>query len=261
MKAAVVQMEVAPFRPELNLHRAGQLVDDAARRGASVVLLPELFATGYTYSDRILTSAEPLDGPTVSWIRDRARDRGIHLAGTVLEADGPRIFDTLIWADPSGAIQTRRKADPALFENIYFRRGQLPGVLSIETPGGPRRVGVLISWEMRRRRFVDRLRGQVDLLAIPAAWPSTQGTTMALPWMGERLDRVPRAMPPWIARALGVPVLLANQSGPFETRIPPSAALFRSGFLGRSAIIGSDGSPLVQLGRCEEGIGLADIGV
>ena len=69
---AAVQMDANPAPTTGRLARAERLVTSTAASGAQLTVLPELFNTGYAYSDANHSRVEPLDGPTANWMRDTA---------------------------------------------------------------------------------------------------------------------------------------------------------------------------------------------
>ena len=76
---AAVQMACELGNIDGNLRRAGAFVEQAALRGAKLVLLPELTPGGYTLTERIWETAEPFDGPSTRWLRSTAARLGIYL--------------------------------------------------------------------------------------------------------------------------------------------------------------------------------------
>ena len=68
---------------EANLARALPLVEDGARRGARLILLPEFLPTGYIYTSAIWDAAEPREGPTVEWLKQHTRR-----LSTIADSDG-----------------------------------------------------------------------------------------------------------------------------------------------------------------------------
>ncbi|MDY7042359.1 MAG: nitrilase-related carbon-nitrogen hydrolase, partial [Chloroflexota bacterium] len=81
IKVAAVQMDANPTPTADRLARAHRLVVRAAQAGAQLVVLPELFNTGYAYTHENHLLAEPLDGPTATWIKETAAGLKVHLAG------------------------------------------------------------------------------------------------------------------------------------------------------------------------------------
>jgi predicted amidohydrolase len=67
---------------------------------AEVVVLPEMFSTGFSMRPAAL--AEPMDGPTVNWMREIAARRKIILTGSVIIGEEGRYYNRLIWMLPTG---------------------------------------------------------------------------------------------------------------------------------------------------------------
>jgi predicted amidohydrolase len=81
-------MDATPAPTQARLVRATRPAEQATAAGAQLVVLPELFNTGYEYSDRNHARAETAHGPTLTWMRQTAARLGVHLAGSLLLLDG-----------------------------------------------------------------------------------------------------------------------------------------------------------------------------
>jgi len=84
LKIAAIQMDANPAPTGERLERAERLVIAAAQSGAQLVVLPELFNTGYAYAESNYRRAELPDGPTVTWLREMAARLNVHLAGSLM---------------------------------------------------------------------------------------------------------------------------------------------------------------------------------
>ena len=83
-----VQMDCQPGQVQANLSHATTLVEEAARRGAGLVLLPELMPSGYLLTEEIWDFAEAGDGQTVRWLTELAGRLGIYVGTSFLEVEG-----------------------------------------------------------------------------------------------------------------------------------------------------------------------------
>lgn len=104
--AAAIQMN-SGAGVAANIAVAERLVRTAADQGAEVVLLPEKFNL-LGNSDDYFAGAEPLDGPTVTWARELARELAIDLvAGSIVErvAGREKLANTCVHAGPDGEIK------------------------------------------------------------------------------------------------------------------------------------------------------------
>lgn len=67
---------------------------------AEVVVLPEMFSTGFTMKPEFF--AESMDGPTVSWMRRIAADKRVIVTGSLIIREGDDYFNRMVWMQPNG---------------------------------------------------------------------------------------------------------------------------------------------------------------
>jgi len=87
-----------------NLASAERLIDEAARLGAQMVGLPEMFNFLAT-DEQMADGAEPIDGPTAQFLRTKAQQHGIYLHGGSIPTVIPgneRVYNTTLVFDPAG---------------------------------------------------------------------------------------------------------------------------------------------------------------
>jgi predicted amidohydrolase len=181
--AAAVQMSSGPAR-DANVARAHALVTEAARRGARLVVLPEVFAWRGLRADEP-GAAEPIPGPTTDGLAALARELAITLcAGSLLERvpGEPRAFNTSCVFDPSGTMIARyRKVhlfDVDLPGRVSVRESdtRAPGdlVVTARTPLGT--LGLSICYDLRFPELYRRLvRAGADVLLVPSAFTFPTG--------------------------------------------------------------------------------------
>ena len=74
-KACIVQTTSLPYDKQANLDRALRAMETAAGQGASLILFPEMFLTGYLIKDKLSELAESLeDGPALTVLRRKAQE-------------------------------------------------------------------------------------------------------------------------------------------------------------------------------------------
>jgi predicted amidohydrolase len=66
----------------------------------NIVVLPEMFSTGFTMKPEVL--AEKMDGETIAWMRNIAREKGIILAGSLSIEEEGEYYNRFIWMLPNG---------------------------------------------------------------------------------------------------------------------------------------------------------------
>jgi predicted amidohydrolase len=121
IKIAVVQLNAAPVPVAEKLARADVFIAQSAAQGAQLVILPEVFNTGYEYHDENYLQAESFAGATTTWMKKTAAHYGIHLAGSFLRKEGGEIFNTLLLVSPGGETWHYDKNYPWVWEHAYFR--------------------------------------------------------------------------------------------------------------------------------------------
>lgn len=235
-----------------NLRRATQLVEDAARQGATLVLLPELMPGGYTLTERIWDTAEPLHGPTHHWLSALCRRLGLYIGTTFLEADGDDFYNTFILVDPKGDLAGRvRKSPPASFEAYFFRAGSDPHWF--DTPLG--RIGVGICFENALyERYLELYAADIDLYLRPFSGASFEAKFPVRECDVEVLNGALRDGTVETALTMGIPVVMSNKVGRLVTTLPAGFPPQDVIFPGFSAIADSDGSLVGQITTDREGV-------
>jgi deaminated glutathione amidase len=185
--AAVVQM-TSTADVERNLAAAERLVDEAARRGARLVALPENFA--YLRSEgEPVPEAQSLESEDSSpWVQ-RLAAQARRLQVTVLLGSLPekvpgetRVYNTSVLLGPDGRRLARYRKihlfdiDVPGLEHLKESRAVLPGSEAVvaETPCGP--LGLSICYDLRFPELYRRLTRQgARMLAVPSAFTDRTG--------------------------------------------------------------------------------------
>ncbi len=148
----LVQMHCSPD-PDDNLSRAIAHIRDAARQGAQVVCLPELFRTQYFCQREdaaLFDLAESIPGPTTDALAKVALELKIAIVASIFERRAPGVYhNTAALVGSDGSLKgIYRKMhipdDPLYYEKFYFTPGDL-GFKAFDSGFG--KVGTLICWD------------------------------------------------------------------------------------------------------------------
>ena len=139
-----------------NLQRVLDLI---ARRqpGTDLIVFPETTVSGFLNRHNVAQFAEPLDGPSLTRVRDAAREAGVGVAIGLSERDGERFYNTTVLIDERGEIVLRYRkthlwaSDVGVYEagdrfEVCRFRGLMVGLLicyDIEFPETARAVASL----------------------------------------------------------------------------------------------------------------------
>jgi predicted amidohydrolase len=176
--AAAVQLTSTADRAA-NLANALALVDEAARRGARFVGLPE--NTDFMGPEREkLAGAEPLDGPTFTAFARKAAERKIWLlAGSIAErSETPgKVHNTSVLYGPDGGrLAVYRKIhlfDVDIPDGARYRESELvaPGTAPVVADTGFARVGMTVCYDLRFPELYRALAfAGAEVLVVPAAF-------------------------------------------------------------------------------------------
>ena len=139
--------------PEENMDAAVAHVREAAKQGAQVICLPELFQTQYfcqRQDPALFDLAEPIPGPATERLSAVARELKIALVASLFEKRAPGVYhNTAAILDADGALRGKYRKmhipdDPLYYEKYYFTPGDL-GYQAFDT--APGRFGTLICWD------------------------------------------------------------------------------------------------------------------
>ncbi|MFP5277937.1 MAG: carbon-nitrogen hydrolase [Acidobacteriota bacterium] len=149
---ALVQMRMGPD-PEANFTAALDRIREAARGGAQIVCLPELFRTQYFCQREELALfdlAEPIPGPSTERLSALARELRVSIVASLFERRAPGLYhNTAVTLDAQGKLASvYRKMhipdDPLYYEKYYFTPGDM-GFRAVDLEVG--RVGTLVCWD------------------------------------------------------------------------------------------------------------------
>jgi omega-amidase len=221
---SLAQMDIVLGDVRANLDKAASYVAEAARRGSDIILLPELFTTGYDLPRAHELAVPNLEHGAAAYIADLARRHRIWIAASLLalNASGRPANTGAFWS-PEGTIAgVYRKIH--LFRMMDEDRHLTAGdsIIPVDLPWGV--SGLAICYDLRfpelfRRYALDGAR----IVFVPAEWPAPRIEHWRI------LCR---------ARAVENQMVIAACN-----RVGDDG---QNTFGGRSAVIGPGGDPLIE---------------
>jgi len=210
VKVALAQLDPAVGDKARNLKKLEKAVAGAK---ADLLLVGELFLTGYMARDAFAQLAEPLDGPSVRAVQASAAEHGTHVLFGMPEREvgTQRLFNAAVLVAPDGKVAAYRKVYPANFgpfeEGLYFARGD--DLTIVDTKIG--RIALLICYdsffpELAKAYAIEG----AQLLAIVSASPAT-----SKPFFDKILPAraIENAMPLVYANLVGTELNIVFQGG------------------------------------------------
>jgi predicted amidohydrolase len=171
MRVAVAQTEPKLGEKERNLEVCVTALEEAAKAGAALLVLPECAIPGYMFesAQEALPYAEEIPGPSTEILEREARRLGAHVVCGLLERDGDVLHNAAVLVGPDGLIGVYRKTHlPFLGVDRFVVAGdELP---LFETPLGL--IGIEICYDLRFPEATRTLAlGGADLVAHPTNFP------------------------------------------------------------------------------------------
>ena len=151
-KAGLIQMKCS-LNPGENFAKAEKKITEAAKRGAQIICLQELFRSQYFCREEnadLFDLAEPIPGPSSEALGKLAKKLGVVIVGSLFERRTAGVYhNTAVVIDADGALLGKYRKmhipdDPLYYEKFYFTLGDL-GFPNFDTKFG--RIAVLVCWD------------------------------------------------------------------------------------------------------------------
>ncbi|AVO52044.1 amidohydrolase [Ectopseudomonas mendocina] len=168
LELALIQTTLVWHDPAANREHFQALLEQA--RGADLVILPEMFSTGFSMESAALAESE--DGPTSSWLREQAQRIDAVVCGSlIIQAADGSYRNRLLWARPDGTLAhyDKRHLFRMAGEHKHYSAGDVQVVLELKGW----RVRPLICYDLRFPVW-SRDAGGTDLLLYTANWPGAR---------------------------------------------------------------------------------------
>jgi omega-amidase len=172
MKVAALQMDIAWHDRHANHVKARDLAIQAKKRGTDLVILPEMFSTGFSMDTSI--TPEPLNGPTPTLLRSLARELEMAVVGGFVlarENAGPQNVSLAV--DHHGndlALYAKIHQIPILGEDAHYEPGDRP--MPFDLQGF--RAACLVCYDLRFPELFRALVDECGLILIIASWPAVR---------------------------------------------------------------------------------------
>jgi predicted amidohydrolase len=171
VKVAVVQHTIVWEDPVATCAHVEPMIASAAGSGARLVVLPEMFSTGF--SMRSTDIAASLDGVAASCMRTSAVEHGCWVCGSVaLSFDDALPTNSLLLFSPDGLLQRYDKRHPFSYgrEHEHYSAGE--ALVTVDIDG--LRAALFVCYDLRFADDFWRLAPEVDAYVVVANWPAAR---------------------------------------------------------------------------------------
>ncbi len=198
---------------------------------SDLILLPEIWATGFFNFDRYAREGEAMDGELVSRLRETARERRCHIhMGSFVERDRDQLYNTSLLIGPGGEILAKYRKIHLFGYQSLEQQILTPGdeVVIAETDLG--RLGLATCYDLRFPELFRQMSDRgVDMILVTSAWPLARVSAWTL------FNR---------ARA--------HENLAFLVSCNCAGANQGTAYAGNSMVVGPDGEIMAQAGKTGE---------
>ncbi len=235
LRLTLVQGATRWHDPAGNREYYGSLIAPLAGK-TDLVLLPETFTSGF--SNEAIHNAETMDGPTVAWLRERARELDAALTGSVQLRVGDGVFNRLLFVTPDGEVRHYDKRHLFRYADEHKRYAAGRERMVVDWKGW--RICPLVCYDLRfpvfsRNRHEPQRGFDYDLVLFVANWPAARSHAWRMLLRARAIEN--------LSYCAGL-----NRVGVDGNQLPYS---------GDSVVLDCLGQPMVELGAQEQTITVA----
>ena len=162
----LIQSDIVWEDKKSNLEHYQQLITSISTV-RHIVVLPEMFSTGFSMSPEAL--AEPMDGPTIGWMKNVARQHRCILTGSLIIEEDGKYYNRMLWVQPDGVVTHYDKRH--LFGFAGEDQHYAAGSSKIITQVNGWRFNLMVCYDLRFPVW-SRNHGELyDVLIYVANWP------------------------------------------------------------------------------------------
>jgi predicted amidohydrolase len=186
MKVAAIQHDIAWEDPVANRKMLIEPIAQAAAGGARLIVLSEMFATGFSmHPERI---AEPEGGRNEQFLIDRAREHDCWIVGSIAQWTGgenaprpggetvpdtaPKAANVAVLAGPDGTVTRYAKIHPFSYAGEHLRYEAGTQLCTVRIDG--LRVSLFVCYDLRFADEFWAVGPDTDLFVVVANWPAAR---------------------------------------------------------------------------------------
>lgn len=174
LRTTLVQPDLRWEDPSTNCHRLEEQLGDLDGNATDLIVLPEMFATGFTMNSREM--AEPMArSSSVNWLREQAKQRNCVITGSVAITVDGEFYNRMVWATPDGELTHYDKRHLFRMAGEHERYGMGNERVVVDLKGF--RLLLSVCYDLRfpvwlRQQPAPGEHFEYDVLVCVANWPA-----------------------------------------------------------------------------------------
>jgi predicted amidohydrolase len=171
VKVAAIQHDIVWEQPEATRALVAPMIAEAAGQGARLIVLTEMYATGFSMRPERIAEAE--GGDNEQFLLEQARQHDAYLVASIAQrgADGAHRNNAVV-AHPDGRVDRYAKIHPFSYsgEHEHYTAGTQHLTVTLDDV----RTSLFVCYDLRFADEFWALAGDTDLYVVPANWPSAR---------------------------------------------------------------------------------------
>lgn len=171
MKVAVTQMDIVWENKEANKHICKNMVSEAARRKAELIIFPEMTLTGFTMNTDYAGEKSLEGGETVEYFKELSINYNIDIIfGMVYISD--KSYNLSVFIEKGKLKAFYKKIHPFSYggETDYYSRGN--EIVSVDYKG--ERLSMFVCYDLRFPEIFQSASKESRIITVIANWPAAR---------------------------------------------------------------------------------------
>jgi predicted amidohydrolase len=165
----LVQPDIVWEDKAANMQQYEQMINSITG-SRHVVVLPEMFSTGFSMAPERL--AEPMEGPSVTWMAEMAVKHKCILTGSLILEEEGKYFNRMLWAQPNGVISyyDKRHLFAYAHEDKHYKAGDTRVIAQVNGW----KINLQVCYDLRFPVWARNQGEEYDILLYVANWPEAR---------------------------------------------------------------------------------------
>ena len=173
LKIALIEDDIKWGDRYANLEQLGRNIKDVPS-GTDIIVLPELFTTGFVVDEDAKKYAEQNNGETIKYLKNLSSYYNVALTGSFLATDGTgQLFNRAFFLEPSGDevfYDKRHLFTMSGEQNIYSQGEKMPPIVRFRGMN----IKLIVCYDLRFPVFCRNVNNAYDMLIVVANWPKVR---------------------------------------------------------------------------------------
>lgn len=166
LKISLIQTALQWEAPKENLLHFSSLVKNIKKGTTDIILLPEMFSTGFSMN--AAAHAQQMNGDAVTWMIETSKNKNAVVCGSLIINEKNKYYNRLLWVQPDGKILHYDKRH--LFRMANEHKTYTAGKKKLIVDYKGWKISPLICYDLRFPVW-SRTAGDIDLVLFVANWP------------------------------------------------------------------------------------------